>query len=319
MKPRFSIIITSHNQSAFIREAVDSALAQTNQNREIIVVDDASKDDSPAVLKQYGDKILLAALQINQGTATARNLGATMASGEYCVFLDGDDTMLPWALDVYDRIVELKKPKIILSRMAWFDGPLPAVRPEEIPHEITFAEYEFLIKRNRPYQHGASAMVILRQAFHDVKGWTEGAFALDDVDLLMKLGYAGLSIQILSPYTIRYRIHGANVRHKIAWMIAGLFAVMDREKSGLYPGGPRHRFDRYAIIGAPVRFWIVSAFKAGQYRAAAKVLARGWLMFLAAFARKAGTVLRGYGQQQTVPLNSAPGRAAALQQKRVVT
>src|SRR3979409_348473 len=101
MKPRFSVIITSHNQSAFIREAVDSALAQTNQNREIIVVDDASKDDSPAVLKQYGDKILLAALQINQGTATARNLGATMASGEYCVFLDGDDTMLPWALDVY--------------------------------------------------------------------------------------------------------------------------------------------------------------------------------------------------------------------------
>src|ERR1700694_6355682 len=119
--PRFSIIITCHNQSAYIRDAVNSALEQGCQAKEIVVVDDASRDASPQILKEYGDKIHFAAFQTNQGCTTSRNLGAAMATGEYFVFLDGDDVMLPWALDVYDQIADLKKPKVILSRMAWFE------------------------------------------------------------------------------------------------------------------------------------------------------------------------------------------------------
>ena len=118
--PRFSVIITSHNQRGYITDAVNSALAQGCADKEIIVVDDASSDGSPATLKEYGDKIRLAAFQTNQGANTARNLGAAMTKGEYFVFLDGDDVLLPWALDVYNRIVDARKPKIILSSMNWF-------------------------------------------------------------------------------------------------------------------------------------------------------------------------------------------------------
>ena len=63
----FSIVITSHNQAAFIREAVDSALGQRRAAKEVIVVDDASSDDSAALLEKYGGKIALVKLPVNRG------------------------------------------------------------------------------------------------------------------------------------------------------------------------------------------------------------------------------------------------------------
>jgi glycosyltransferase involved in cell wall biosynthesis len=299
--PRFSIIITCHNQSAYIRDAVNSALEQGYEGKEIVVVDDASNDASPQILKEYGNKIRFAAFQTNQGCTTSRNLGAAMATGEYFVFLDGDDVMLPWALDVYDRIVDLKKPRIILSRMQWFEASLQHLQPASVPAQIEFAEYEMLLKRDRRYQAGGSAIVIGRQALQEVKGWTDQFFPLEDVDLLMKLGNSGPAVQILSPYTKGYRIHASNVRHRVPAMITGLYKVMEREKSGVYPGGPNLRMDRYAVLGAPVLFWIKSALTAGLYGTAFGVLARGWPMFLATCAQKIRTAVRGQRKTEVLP------------------
>jgi glycosyltransferase involved in cell wall biosynthesis len=299
--PRFSIIITCHNQSAYIRDAVNSALEQGYHAKEIVVVDDASSDDSPQLLKEYGDKIHFAAFQTNQGCTASRNLGAAMATGEYFVFLDGDDVMLPWALDVYDRIVSIKKPKIILSCMQWFDSSVQQLQTKNVPGQIEFAEYELLMKRDRRYQAGGSAIVVERQTFGQVQGWTDQFFPLEDVDLLMKLGNSGPVVQILSPSTKGYRIHSGNVRHRVPAMVGGLYQVMEREKSGVYPGGPNLRRARYAVLGAPVFFWIKSAFKAGLYGTAAGVFARGWPMFLAACARKINTTVRGQRKAEILP------------------
>jgi glycosyltransferase involved in cell wall biosynthesis len=116
----FSIVVTSHNQSQFIREAVDSALGQRLAAKEVIVVDDASKDGSPALLEQYGDKIILLKLAENRGACAARNAGAAIASGAYLVFLDGDDVMLPWAVEVYTRLLLSSQPKVILGSLFFF-------------------------------------------------------------------------------------------------------------------------------------------------------------------------------------------------------
>ncbi len=97
----FSIIITSHNQANFIRDAVDSALAQLHGPKEIIVVDDASSDESQAILAEYSNTIRLIKLQNNVGAGSARNVGIEAAHGDFLVFLDGDDVLLPWALDAY--------------------------------------------------------------------------------------------------------------------------------------------------------------------------------------------------------------------------
>ena len=87
--PRFSVIITSHNQREFIKEAVDSALSLCHKPAEIIVVDDGSRDGSPDILRQYGDAIRLVCLEENQGASAAINQGVRQATGDYLVFLDG--------------------------------------------------------------------------------------------------------------------------------------------------------------------------------------------------------------------------------------
>src|ERR1035441_8051583 len=147
---RFSIIIISYNQREFIKDAVDSALCQRNEPAEIIVVDDASTDGAQEILRQYGDAIRLICRETNQGACAARNCGAALATGEYLVFLDGDDALPPWALDVYDRIVEARKPMMMLGDHWWFKGTLAALQPGDTPHEIRLVEYEDIMWSARP-------------------------------------------------------------------------------------------------------------------------------------------------------------------------
>jgi glycosyltransferase involved in cell wall biosynthesis len=92
--PRVSIIIPTHNRKAFVQEAVDSVLAQTYEDYELIVVDDGSADDTGEALKRY-EKRLHYLYQTNQGVSAARNDGLAHARGEFIAFLDSDDLWLP--------------------------------------------------------------------------------------------------------------------------------------------------------------------------------------------------------------------------------
>ena len=93
-QPLVSAIIPTYNRAHIICEAVDSVLAQTYSNIEVIVVDDGSKDDTLDKLKAYGDRIRVVS-QKNAGPAAARNRGIAEARGELIAFLDSDDIWLP--------------------------------------------------------------------------------------------------------------------------------------------------------------------------------------------------------------------------------
>jgi glycosyltransferase involved in cell wall biosynthesis len=300
--PQFSIIITSYNQELFIRNAVDSALAQPCPSMEVIAVDDASSDGSLKVLEGYGDKIRLIKFEKNQGPNAARNAGVSASKGNYLVFLDGDDLLLPWALDAYQRIVELKKPKIILCRLRFFKGEIPAVRFADFGQEIQIVEYDVLIRKDRTYRGSASAIVVERQAFDEVGGWTKDLFPSDIDDLTIKLGYSGRTVHILSHPTIAYRVHANNTVHQISRFLDKMQLVIHKEKAGEYPGGPRFRYERYAYIGGAVFFWLKRGVQTGLYRSSAKFLAAGYLMILAAIVSKLGTRIKGRRPAETIAM-----------------
>jgi glycosyltransferase involved in cell wall biosynthesis len=91
--PRVSIIIPTYNRKSFVLEAVESVLAQTYEDFELIAVDDGSSDGTAEVLKRY-EKRVLYLYQANQGVSAARNNGLARAQGEFVAFLDSDDLWL---------------------------------------------------------------------------------------------------------------------------------------------------------------------------------------------------------------------------------
>lgn len=88
--PFLSVVINNYNYSAFLREAIDSCLAQRYEQFEVIVVDDGSEDDSPQIIHSYGDRII-PVLKSNGGQASAINAGFAASRGEIIVLLDADD------------------------------------------------------------------------------------------------------------------------------------------------------------------------------------------------------------------------------------
>ena len=96
--PTVSIIIPAYNAEPFIEQAVRSALFQSHEDHEVIVVDDGSTDGTAICLRQFGDRIRVHQ-QVNSGVARARNAGVALASGEWIAFLDADDLWLPRKLE----------------------------------------------------------------------------------------------------------------------------------------------------------------------------------------------------------------------------
>lgn len=93
-----SIVISSYNYGRYLNDAIDSALAQTYPNIEVIVVDDGSTDDSAAVIEKYQDRIVPVAKE-NGGQASAMNAGFGASRGDVLLFLDSDDMLCPTAVD----------------------------------------------------------------------------------------------------------------------------------------------------------------------------------------------------------------------------
>lgn len=95
MKPLFTVVIPVYNRAAELRTALLSVLAQTEQDFEIVVVDDGSKDQPMPAVAQINDSRITFIRQDNRGGAAARNTGINAARGRYIAFLDSDDRFLP--------------------------------------------------------------------------------------------------------------------------------------------------------------------------------------------------------------------------------
>ncbi len=109
---KVSIVIPCYNKELYISDAIESALAQTYKDIEIVVVNDCSGDNSAQIIKEYADKyeqINFINLDKNEGVVNARNLAIEKASGEYILPLDADDTIEPTYVEKAVKILEENK------------------------------------------------------------------------------------------------------------------------------------------------------------------------------------------------------------------
>src|ERR1700680_1299064 len=131
---RVSVIIPAYNAAAFAAGALDSVLAQTWQDFEVIVVDDGSKDDTANVVQPYlADPRIRYIFQQNRGLPGARNAGAKVSTGAYLAFLDADDFLAPTALaTVHQRFEESGAAWSIVSLIK-VDGQKKILRRAGVP------------------------------------------------------------------------------------------------------------------------------------------------------------------------------------------
>lgn len=211
-KPLVSIIITNYNYGRFLAEAIDSALNQTYQPIEVIVVDDGSTDNSQQIIAKYGKQII-PLLKENGGQGSAFNSGFAISRGEVICFLDADDVLLPSAIA---KAVELlREPNT--AQVHW---PLCAVDADGKPLGKFIPD--------QPLPEGNLRDAHLQGSIEDIvfsptsgnawsRSYLEKIFPLPDIHYCLN---ADSYLAFLSPffgstkriaqYQSLYRIHGQN-------------------------------------------------------------------------------------------------------------
>ncbi|MEY9488269.1 glycosyltransferase involved in cell wall biosynthesis/CDP-glycerol glycerophosphotransferase (TagB/SpsB family) [Streptomyces calvus] len=130
--PRFSVIVPAYQVQAYLHECLESVLSQSYPDLELIAVDDCSPDDCGAVIDAFAardPRVRAVHLPENAGLGPARNAGMDRATGDYLVFLDGDDTLTPDALlALADRLKETDEPDVLVYDYARAYGSGETVR-----------------------------------------------------------------------------------------------------------------------------------------------------------------------------------------------
>ena len=111
--PLVSVIVPAYNAARYIRQALESVCTQTYRDIEVIVVDDGSRDETPAIVEEFAtsDPRVRLLLQNNAGVGAARNMGLRQAQGVYIAPIDADDIWHPGKLEAQVACMEAHGPE----------------------------------------------------------------------------------------------------------------------------------------------------------------------------------------------------------------
>ena len=240
--PLVTVLIDTYNYGRYIEEAVESVLAQVfpREQREILVVDDGSTDDTAERLTKYGDSIRYLR-KPNGGQASAFNFGFAEAHGEIVALLDADDVWLPDKLQRVCGAFE-KNPEagMVYHQTHWWRAG------EEISGDPIFVDLSGRIPANRISllrypMSGTSCVAFRRNAVHPLLPVPESLRSQADAYLTALIIFVAPVAALAEPLA-KYRLHGAN-----------LFQTNGGEANRSRIG---HRMAMRAALSAEIRTWL---------------------------------------------------------------
>jgi GT2 family glycosyltransferase len=197
---RASIVIPVHGNAALTRCCLDLVLVDLPDDCEVVVVDDASRDETPEVLRAFEGKIRALTLEANVGFARACNEGAAVATGELLVFLNNDTEARPgWLEALLGHAERHPQAAVVGAKLVY---PTATVQHAGVvfgqdgyPHNLYagLPEDHPAVERSRPLQAVTGAcMLVRRSAFEGVGGFdARYENSLEDVDLCLRIGAEG--------------------------------------------------------------------------------------------------------------------------------
>jgi glycosyltransferase involved in cell wall biosynthesis len=215
-EPLVSIVITCYNQAGYLAEAIESALAQTHARREVVVIDDGSVDDTAGVAARYPD--VKCVRQPNAGLSAARNSGIRESHGEFLVFLDADDRLLPDALRAGLDGFLVRPDCAFISghyRMMREDG---TALPDFAQWPPEPDAYRTLLQRNYIGMH--ATVMYRRAALEKVGGFDSGLPTCEDYDMYLRIA-RGHPVHSHGRVIAEYRRHDAAMSMNPARMLYG--------------------------------------------------------------------------------------------------
>ena len=201
---RISVVIPCFNAEPYLAQTLGSALSQTREAEEIIVVDDGSSDGSREIAQSFGRRVRLVS-QPNSGACRARNEGARRAAGDALLFLDSDDVLDPDALAGLAAALEGRTAAIAACRWRrleqaggeWRIRPASCMPRRAVQHP--------LCSWLEGWYHPPCSLLWSRAAFRMAGGWDEAAIVNQDGLLMMRAMAAGVPLTMASFGCAYYR------------------------------------------------------------------------------------------------------------------
>jgi len=227
-QPLVSVIIPSYNSAAFLPDSIESVLRQTYTQREVIVVDDGSSDNTADVIHPYLDRITFIA-KANGGPASARNAGLRVARGVFLGFLDADDY---WHEEKLDRqmAVMLSRPEVGLVACG-----LVAVTPDRAAiGEYLYRNYtdrEDFLRRlcGGNKVGGGSSALVRRSVLERVGMFDENLHGTEDWDMWLRLALEADVHFVEEPLVyVRERPDGVSSSANAERMLANEIKLLDK-------------------------------------------------------------------------------------------
>jgi glycosyltransferase involved in cell wall biosynthesis len=204
-RPDVSVVIATKDRSAFLRQALTSALGQEGVDVEVLVVDDGSTDETPAVLKGLAcERVRVVRHEQSRGTSWSRNEASRMARAPWIAFLDDDDLWAPERLQVgLDRIGDAVFgycAQVLVNARREAIGASPAPRPKSLREGL----------RRHSLMGGPSAVIVRADVLREVGAFSADYRVLNDWDLWRKVAAQGEGSAV-GELLVAYTVHPTNM------------------------------------------------------------------------------------------------------------
>jgi glycosyltransferase involved in cell wall biosynthesis len=213
MKQLVSILIPAFKAQEWIAETVKSAINQTWQRKEIIVVDDGSPDETLSIVRKFASKNLEVCTQENQGAAAARNKALSLCQGDYIQWLDADDLLAPDKIARQMAILEGCQDSRLLLSSAWGRFNHRAKRATFIPTSLwcDLTPAEWLIRKiGENLFMQTAAWLVSRELSEAADPWDTRMISDDDGEYFARVIVASSFVRFVPDARSYYRIRPSN-------------------------------------------------------------------------------------------------------------
>lgn len=223
-----SVVMPAYNADRFIAQAIESVLAQTWRDFELIVVNDGSTDDTLEIVRKYAahDERVKVYTHANVGTAPTLNRGIELASGEWVFLMHADDVMRPNRLERQLAFIREHPELAVASSLVRHIDSKNRVIGIDNSKLFTHESIEKLVAANELIGFNHPAVALRKSAALAVGGYRQAFWPAEDIDLWNRLVEKGYRVLVQPEYLLDYRMHGHSAsisrarltRTKIRWL-----------------------------------------------------------------------------------------------------